>query len=160
LAQLQTVVLPEGEEIFFIEDACDGDNAVYWHSIGYKDPIFILTNIDLGPMACDYYRRRIKIETLFKFFKYVGFKIQKTKIVEMNKLNNLLIVLAFAFIFAFAIGCILKQQQPNIINKITRFDRIQECHPITLVIKCFQKKPFLVTYFLLLISKSWNDFFY
>jgi hypothetical protein len=63
-------------------------------------------------------------------------------------------VLEFAFIFAFTIGCILKQQEPNIINKITRFDRIQECHPITLVIKCFQKKPFLVIYFLSLISKN------
>jgi hypothetical protein len=160
LAQLQTVVPPEGEEIFFIEDACDGDNAVYWHSKGYKDPIFLFTNMDLGPMACDYYRRRFKIETLFKFFKSGGFKIHKTKIVEMNKLNNLLIVLAFAFIFAFTIGCILKQQEPDIINKITRFDRVQDCHPITLVIRCFQKKPFLLTYFLSLISKNWMDFFY
>jgi hypothetical protein len=159
-AQLQTIVPPNEEEIYFIEDACDGDNAIYWHSKGYQDPIFLLTNMDLGPMACDYYRRRFKIETLFKFFKSGGFKIHKTKIVEMSKLNNLLIVLSLSFIFAFAIGSILKQQKPNLINKITRFDRIQDTHPITLVIICFKKKPFLVSFFLSLISKNWNNFFY
>lgn len=159
LAQLQTIVPPQGEEIYFIEDACDGDNAVYWHCKKYKDPIFLLTTMDLGPMACDYYRRRFKIETLFKFLKSAGFKIHKTKVEEQHKLNNLLIVLALSFIFAFAIGCLLKQQESKQINNITRFDRVQKVHPITLVIKCYKNDPFLITHFLSLISKEWFNFF-
>ena len=77
MAQLGSLSPLPGSEIVFLEDACDGDNAIYWLGKGYEDPVLLLTNMDLGEMACDYYRRRFKIETLFKQLKCVWWMCMK-----------------------------------------------------------------------------------
>lgn len=159
IAQIKTLYPLKGEEIVFLESACDGDNAIYWHGKGYKDPIFLLTNMDLGPMACEYYRRRFRIETLFKYLKSGGFKLHKSMVKAPEKVKNLLIIVAFAFIFTFSIGILLKNEAHHDIAKITRKDRLDSIHPITLAQKCFAKAKKLTTCFFSKFSKNWRDFF-
>jgi hypothetical protein len=159
IAQIRALCPPKGEEIVFWEDACDNDNAICWHGKGHKDPVFLLTNMDLGPMACEYYRRRFRIETLFKFLKSGGFKLHKSMIETPGKVKNLLIVVAFAFIFTFSIGIILKMEAPEAIAKITRKDRLENIHPITLAQKCFAKAKKMAIRFFSEFSKNWTDFF-
>ncbi len=159
IAQIKALCPLKGEEIVFLEDACEGDNAIFWHGKGYKDPIFLLTNMDLGSMACEYYRRRFKIETLFKYLKSGGFKLHKSMVVAPEKVKNFLVVVAFAFIFTFSIGILLKNEDPDDIAKITRKDRLEKIHPITLAQKCFLKAKKLATCFFSKFSKNWPDFF-
>lgn len=159
LAQLKSLCPHEGEEIVFLEDACDGDNAISWLGKGHKDPILLLTNMDLGAMACDYYRRRFKIETLFKCLKSGGFKLDKSRVESPEKLKNLLIVVAFAFIFTFSIGIFLKKTEPATIAKITRSDRLDKIHPITLAQKCLSRAPLLATLIFSNFSKNCFGFF-
>ena len=71
--------------ICFIEGALPLANAVYWLEKGHPKPLFLLTNLDLGYEACHYYKRRFKIETLFKHLKSAGFYLHKTR---LNALKN------------------------------------------------------------------------
>jgi hypothetical protein len=43
-------------------------------------PIFLMTNMNLGEMACRYYRKRFKIENLFKSMKSAVFNLYKSKV--------------------------------------------------------------------------------
>lgn len=62
-------------ELVFVEDACEGDNAILWLGKGYSKPVPLLTNMELGKMTWEYYRRRFKIETLLKQMKSAGFNL-------------------------------------------------------------------------------------
>jgi hypothetical protein len=159
IAQIKALCPSEGEEIVFLEDACEGDNAIYWHGKGHEDPIFLLTNIELGEMACAYYRKRFKIETLFKYMKSGGFKVHKSMIETPEKIKNLLIIVCAAFIFTFSIGIALKNEDQTKIAKITRKDRTQSIHPITMARRCFEKEKKIATQIFSKLSKNFNNFF-
>ncbi|MEZ4987418.1 MAG: hypothetical protein R2795_20630 [Saprospiraceae bacterium] len=58
-----------------MEFACGISHAILWKDRGFNDPIPLLTNMDLGEMACRYYKRRFKIETMFKQLKSAGFQL-------------------------------------------------------------------------------------
>ncbi len=118
-----------------IEDACLGSHAVLWKGKNFQDPIALLTNMELGPMACQYYRRRFKIETMFKQFKSAGFQLQKSMLSQPTRVQNLIIVVAIAFIFTLCIGLLLKEQNHKAIAPFLRVDRINKMSPITMAQK-------------------------
>jgi len=88
--------------------------------------------MDLGEMACGYYRKRFKIKTLFKQLKFAGFRLHQSKIESQTRVKNLVIVIDFAFIFTFCICVLLKNEPQATINKFARNDRIDSMRPITL----------------------------
>jgi len=159
LAQLGSLSPPPGSEIVFLEDACDGDNAIYWLGKGHKDPIPLLTNMDLGEMACHYYRKRFKIETLFKQLKSAGFRLHKSKVEGAHRVKNLLIVVAFAFIFTFCMGILLKNEPPATIAKFARKDRLDLMRPITLAQKCISRAIKIAKLIFSNFSKNWEMIF-
>ena len=128
-----------GSEIVFWEDACDGDNAVYWLGKGHQEPTFLLTNMDLGEMACDYYSKRFKIETLFKQLKSAGFRLHQSKVKSPGSVKNLLIFVVLAFVFTFCISILLKNESKATIGEFARKVRLDLIRPITLAQKCISK---------------------
>jgi hypothetical protein len=80
MARIDTLESLPNEEIIFVQKACQEDNTVWWKGKGFEKAIPLLTNLDLGEMACAYYNRRFKIESLFKKFKSQGFKVHKSKV--------------------------------------------------------------------------------
>lgn len=77
---------------------------VFWHERAFKDPVCLLTNQEIGQMAIGYYRKRFKIETLFKDFKSDGFNLQKSKMTKPKRLNRLIIVGALAYLWLIGMG--------------------------------------------------------
>lgn len=77
---------------------------VLWHERAFKDPINLLTNLEIAQMAIGYYRKRFKIETLFKDFKSEGFNIHKSKITIAERINRLIIICAVAYIWLIGVG--------------------------------------------------------
>lgn len=119
--------------ICFIPDALPMANAVYWHGKGYSKPIFLLTNMEVGYEACHYYKRRFKIETLFKNLKSSGFYLHKTRLKCALKVANLIIVVAFSFIFSFCMGAFIKENEPlKNLETIVRKDRLNKITPIAI----------------------------
>jgi len=159
VAHLGSLSPPPGSETVFLKDACDGDNAIYWLGKGYENPVLLLTNMDLGEMACDYYRRRFKIETLFKQLKSAGFGLHRSKIKSCTRVKNLIIVIAFAFIFTFCMGVLLKNEPQEMISKFARKDRVDSMRPITLAQKCISKAQNIAKIIFSNFSKSWEVIF-
>ncbi len=159
IGSLGSIPRLQDNESVFLESACDGDNAVFWLADGFKDPILLLTNMDLGEMACEYYRKRFKIETLFKQLKSAGFNLHKSKIKNPERVRNLIIVVAFAFIFTFCIGVILKADPPKNTGKFARKDRLKSMSPITLAQKCIKKAKKTAKIIFSDFSKNWEPLF-
>lgn len=119
--------------IFFIPDALPLANAVYWKGKRHSKPLFLLTNMDLGYEACHYYKRRFKIETLFKHLKSGGFYLHKTRLKCSAKVANLIIVVAFSFVFSFCMGAFIKENEPaKNLETIVRKDRLKAITPIAI----------------------------
>jgi hypothetical protein len=151
--------LLERRTIVFVEDACGRDNALLWKLRGFKDPIPLLTNMDLGQMACKYYERRFKIETMFKQLKSAGFQLQKSMLSHPERIQNLIIVLALTFIFTFGVGMLLKECAKEVISPIVRADRVQKMGPIALAKKAFAHVSDLAYYLFSIFSNNLDTFF-
>lgn len=160
IANLGDLYPLKGSDIVFVEDAVQGDNAILWCGKGYEKPIPLLTNMDLGEMACQYYKKRFKIELLFKQLKSAGFNIHKSKIQGEERVRNLIIVIALAFIFTFCIGLILLAQDKKVLNKLVRASRIQLISPLNITLKAFRKDLGLVINLFSNISKNWESLFF
>lgn len=142
-----------------MQDACQGDNALLWLGKEFEDPIPLLTNMDLGEMACEYYRKRFLIETLFKQMKSGGFNLHKSMVQGAVRVRNLILVVALAFIFSFCAGMLLKEQPKETLNEIIRLDKLEKMRPITLIQKCIAKNWKLALDILSDFSKNWDIFF-
>jgi hypothetical protein len=147
------------EDIIFVEDACQGDNAILWHNSKFDDPIALLTNMDLGEMACSYSKMRFKIELLFKQMKSAGFNVNKSKIKGAHRVSNLIIIVALAFLVTFCVGLCLMVQPKKVLKKFIRPDKINTFLPTNVALKCFKHKFSLFINFLSLFSKNFFDFF-
>lgn len=146
-------------EVVFVQDACGGDNAVLWLGKGYSKPVPLLTNMELGEMACQYYRKRFKIETLFKQMKSAGFNLQKSKVSGKTRVSNLILVVALAFVFTFCIGLVLQAMPGQVIKSFSRADRYHKMAPITLALKCLRANAKLANDIFSNLSKNWDVFF-
>lgn len=109
IAPFNTIAADNNHSVVFIPDAILGANGVFWHEKGYKDPIYLITNMELAEMACKYYKKRFKIESMFKQLKSKGFQLHKTQLQSAEKISNLIIVVAIAFCFTYCLGYFLKK---------------------------------------------------
>lgn len=149
----------EGSEVVFIESALNGYNAVLWHYKKYDSPIPLLTNMELGEMACCYYERRFKIELLFKQMKSAGFNVHKSKINGVVRIKNLIIVLAIAFLFIFCTGLFIKKMPHNDLKKFLRTDRIANLTPINIALKAINHDIKHLILILSNMSRNFPNFF-
>jgi hypothetical protein len=146
-------------KLVFIEHACGRSHAILWKGKGFNDPIPLLTNMDVGEMACQYYKRRFRIETLFKHLKSAGFQLQKSMLANIERIQNLIIVAAMAFIFTFCIGLIVKEQPAVVVASFLRFDRMHKMSPITVAQLALDDHSDLAYYIFSMMSKNFADFF-
>lgn len=147
-----------GHRILFLEHATEADHVIVWHGKGYEDPIYLITNMELGAMACRYYRKRFKIENLFKSLKSGGFNLHKSKVTGASRINNLMLVVALACVLTIWVGLRLKTKTQKLLKRFVRFDRVAKMSPIILAQKCLDKAFDLALTFFRNLSKNWNTF--
>lgn len=146
--------------ICFIPGALPLANAVYWRGKGHSKPLFLLTNLDLGYEACRYYKRRFKIETLFRHLKSAGFYLHKTRLKCPEKLANLIIVVAFSFALSFCMGLFIKEKEPlQKLELIVRKDRLDKIAPIAIAQLAIRHRCECVLIFFSELSKNFNEVF-
>lgn len=85
-------------------------DAIIWWNQKYKEPIYLITTIELAPEAMYWYQKRFRIETMFSDKKSRGFHIHKSHIADPERINRLLIAtsLAYIFIVYFGVYAIIK----------------------------------------------------
>lgn len=148
-----------GHQHVFLPRACQGDNAVLWWGQGYERPVPLLTNMDLGQMACHYYCRRFTIETLFKNFKSAGFQLHKSALSDAARVQNLILVVALSFLFTFGMGLMARKLDRRQVSIFARADRADRMAPLTLAQKCMTRAWHMAIAFFSDVAKNWNVFF-
>jgi hypothetical protein len=78
--------------------------AIAWWGIGYKEPIFLVTNIETVELACMYYKKRFKIETFFADQKSRGFYLHKSHVSDPDRLARLMIAACLAYYWIICLG--------------------------------------------------------
>lgn len=96
-------------------------NILIQHLKGYKDPIYLLSNLEFPDLISKLYKKRFKIETFFSDQKSRGFNLQRSRIEKPQKLAKLLIATCLAYIFCILAG--VKCLKSTLYPQVHRADR-------------------------------------
>lgn len=99
--------------------------AIAWWGKGYKDPIFLISNCASIELACHYYRRRFRLETLFSDKKSRGFHIDKSHLSDPARLSRLLLATSLAYIWLIHLGMMVFQDEGkrSLVDRTHRTDK-------------------------------------
>jgi hypothetical protein len=86
---------------------------------------FLISNCSSLTSACDYYRRRFRLETLFSDQKSRGFHIQKSHLSDPTRLSRLLLATSLAYIWLIHLGMMVFQEERKraLIDRTHRSDK-------------------------------------
>jgi hypothetical protein len=76
---------------------------------GYKEPLYLVSNMDAAKEAYRLYAKRFRIETFFSDQKSRGFHLHKSHISEETRLSRLLWAACLAYIWIIYLGSICEQ---------------------------------------------------
>jgi len=94
---------------------------IAWWDAKYKQPIYLVTNMELVEEACFWYRKRFRIETFFSDQKSRGFHLHKSHISNPQRLARLMIAACLAYIWIIFLGTLAKAH--DWVSTIHRTDR-------------------------------------
>lgn len=125
--KLGSMIPSQGETFFMLYDLAFTQkkygpvNLLIQHEKGYKEPIYLLTNLEFPNRISQLYKKRFMIETFFSDQKSRGFNIQRSRIGKPERLAKLLIATCLAYIFCILAG--LKCLQSKFYDQVHRADR-------------------------------------
>jgi len=77
---------------------------------GYREPLYLVSNMETAEEACHYYQKRFRIETFFSDQKSRGFYIHKSHIADPQRLSRLLIAACLAYIWIVYLGSLCEKE--------------------------------------------------
>jgi hypothetical protein len=72
----------------------------------YKEPLYLVTNMDLLEEACHWYNKRFRIETFFSDQKSRGFHLHKSHVSNPARLSRLMIAACLAYLWIIFLGAL------------------------------------------------------
>jgi hypothetical protein len=91
-------------EVRFTEAAYGPIMLICCWAKGYKEPLYLVTNLSCAEEACHLYAKRFRIETFFSDQKSRGFFLHKSHISDATRLSRVLIAACFAYIWIVYVG--------------------------------------------------------
>ena len=73
---------------------------------GYKEPLYVVTNMSSADEACRLYAKRFRIETFFSDQKSRGFSLHKSHLADPTRLSRLLMAACLAYIWIIHLGAL------------------------------------------------------
>jgi Transposase DDE domain len=101
--------LVELREVRFTEEAYGPIMLLCCWAKGYKEPLYLVTNMTSADEACRLYAKRFRIETFFSDQKSRGFHLHKSHISDPQRLVRLLIAACLAYIWIVYLGSLCVQ---------------------------------------------------
>jgi hypothetical protein len=90
---------------------------------GYKEPIYLVSNLKSSSQACRYYEKRFRIEPFFSDQKSRGFHLHKSHIANPERLTRLLIACCLAYRWIVYLGTLCEQESwAQVIHRTERCD--------------------------------------
>jgi len=109
--------------VFFTHRAYGPVHAILWWNKGYKDPLYLVTNVESVEQACDWYKKRFRIETFFSDQKSRGFYLNKSHLSDPLRLSRLMIAACLAYIWIVFLGALaLSKGLHTFIHRTNRCD--------------------------------------
>jgi hypothetical protein len=97
--------------------------AIAWWRIGYKEPIYLLTNFELTKEACYWYQKRFKIETFFSDQKSRGFHLHKSHLSDPARMTRLMLAACLAYLWIVYLGAwSIRHKLHTVIHRTDRCD--------------------------------------
>lgn len=97
--------------------------AVGWWQSGYAEPLYLVTNFELGQEAIWYYRRRFGIETFFADSKSRGFRLERSQLSAPERVGRLLMAACLAYLWLVYLGTLARLEGwVEIIHRTERCD--------------------------------------
>ena len=126
--QLQELDLAPGDylcltDVDFTQQAYGPVLVIAWWQPDCKEPIYLVSNFELGQEAIYWYRKRFRIETFFSDQKSRGFHLHKSHITDPKRLACLMIAACLAYIWIICLGVIAKRDNwTAVIHRTDRCD--------------------------------------
>jgi hypothetical protein len=76
---------------------------------GYKEPLYLVSNMGSAEEACRLYAKRFRIETFFSDQKSRGFHLHKSHLADQERLARLLMAACLAYIWIVYLGSLCVQ---------------------------------------------------
>jgi len=114
----QRISLPE---VTFTRQAYGPVHAIAWWGKEHKEPIYLVTNLELMAEACHWYAKRFRIETFFSDQKSRGFHLHKSHISDPVRLSRLMMAACLAYIWIIYLGALAELE--GWVKVIHRTDR-------------------------------------
>lgn len=108
-------------EVAFTQQAYGPVLVIAWWRCDCAEPVYLVTNLELMEEACRFYRKRMKIETLFSDQKSRGFQLHKSHIADPARLARVMIAACLAYIWIIYLGVLCRND--GWISQIHRTDR-------------------------------------
>lgn len=90
---------------------------------GYKEPLYLVSNMEVAEEACHLYAKRFRIEIFFSDQKSRGFHLHKSHICNQERLTRLLMAACLAYIWIVYLGALCEQDEwLSIIHRGDRCD--------------------------------------
>jgi len=90
---------------------------------GYKEPLYLLTNMAVAEEACRLYAKRFRIETFFSDQKSRGFHLHQSHLADPIRLARLLLAACLAYLWIIHLGALCEHDGwGSIIHRSDRCD--------------------------------------
>jgi len=90
--------------VLFTEAAYGPVHLVAWWERGYREPLYLVSNLPVAEEACYWYRKRFRIETFFSDQKSRGFHLHKSRLSDPKRLQRLMIASCLAYLWVVYLG--------------------------------------------------------
>lgn len=84
---------------------------IAWWDARYPDPIYLVSNLTSVQAACDWYRKRMRIETFFSDQKSRGFQLDRSHLSDPARVMRLMLAACFAYLWVVYLGTVAHHDQ-------------------------------------------------
>ena len=82
---------------------------IAWWGRTHREPLYLVTNLELVAEACWWYRKRFRIETFFSDQKSRGFHLQRSHLADPARLARLLLAACLAYLWIIYLGVVARR---------------------------------------------------
>ena len=94
---------------------------IVWWGRDHREPLYLVTNLELVAEACWWYRKRFRIETFFSDQKSRGFHVHQSHLSDPARLARLLVAACLAYLWITYLGALACRD--GWLRRIHRTDR-------------------------------------